>query len=62
MTDTTFRRPIVWKSCARTDVGVVREVNEDAIFENPEIGLWAVAGTPASVHLPFSSETVPFSR
>lgn len=43
MTDTTFRRPIVWKSCARTDVGVVREVNEDAIFEKPEIGLWAVA-------------------
>lgn len=43
MTDTTFRRPIVWKSCARTDVGVVRAVNEDAIFENPEIGLWAVA-------------------
>lgn len=43
MTDTTFRRPIVWKSCARTDVGIVREVNEDAIFDKPEIGLWAVA-------------------
>lgn len=43
MTDTTYRRPIVWTSCARTDVGVVREVNEDAIMEKPDIGLWAVA-------------------
>lgn len=43
MTDTTFRRPIIWKSCAQTDVGVVRKVNEDSIIAKPDIGLWAVA-------------------
>jgi serine/threonine protein phosphatase PrpC len=43
MIDKTFRRPIEWNSAARTDVGVVREVNEDAILAKPEIGLWAVA-------------------
>lgn len=43
MTDTTFRRPIVWQSCARTDVGVVREINEDSILDKPDINLWAVA-------------------
>jgi serine/threonine protein phosphatase PrpC len=43
MIDRTFRRPILWSSSARTDVGVVREVNEDAILSKPEIGLWAVA-------------------
>jgi len=43
MTDKTFRRPILWTSAAKTDVGVVRNANEDAIFEKPEIGLWAVA-------------------
>ena len=43
MTDKTFRRPILWTSAAKTDVGVVRDVNEDAIFQNSDIGLWAVA-------------------
>lgn len=43
MIDKTFRRPIEWNSAARTDVGVVREVNEDAILAKPEISLWAVA-------------------
>ena len=43
MTDKTFRRPILWTSAAKTDVGVVRDVNEDAVFERSEIGLWAVA-------------------
>ncbi|MET0355446.1 MAG: protein phosphatase 2C domain-containing protein [Cellvibrio sp.] len=43
MADKTFRRPILWTSAAKTDVGVVRDANEDAIFEKPEIGLWAVA-------------------
>lgn len=43
MIDITFRRPIIWKSCALTDVGKVRQVNEDAIIAKPEIGLWAVA-------------------
>lgn len=43
MTDHTFRRPIDWRSGARTDVGAVREVNEDALVTRPAIGLWAVA-------------------
>jgi serine/threonine protein phosphatase PrpC len=43
MSDRTFRRPIDWRSGARTDVGTVREINEDALVARPEIGLWAVA-------------------
>lgn len=43
MSDTTYRRPIVWNSCAQTDVGAVRKVNEDSIIAKPDIGLWAVA-------------------
>ncbi|MBL1276985.1 MAG: serine/threonine-protein phosphatase [Ectothiorhodospiraceae bacterium] len=43
MTDTTIRRPVQWYSAAQTDVGMVRKVNEDAIFSKPEINLWAVA-------------------
>lgn len=41
--DRTFRRPIDWRSGACTDVGAVREVNEDALIEREDIGLWAVA-------------------
>lgn len=43
MSDTTIRRPIKWNSSADTNVGMVREVNEDSIMSNPEAGLWAVA-------------------
>lgn len=43
MTDITYRRPIAWDSCALTHVGMVRQVNEDAILAKPDIGLWAVA-------------------
>ena len=32
-----------WSSASRTDVGLVRERNEDAVLEAPERGLWAVA-------------------
>ena len=32
-----------YRSAARTHVGTVRWRNEDAVFERPEIGLWAVA-------------------
>lgn len=32
-----------WTSAARTDVGLVREVNEDACLARPEHGLWVVA-------------------
>jgi len=41
--DITIRRPILWSSAAATDPGAVRAINEDAIFSNPKIGLWAVA-------------------
>jgi serine/threonine protein phosphatase PrpC len=43
MKDITIRRPICWKSVERTDVGMVREINEDSILSLPEIHLWAVA-------------------
>ncbi len=43
MNDITMRRPIKWVSFAETNVGTVREVNEDSILLKPEIGLWAVA-------------------
>lgn len=43
MTDITYRRPIAWNSCALTHEGMVRPVNEDAILNKPDIGLWAVA-------------------
>lgn len=43
LSDRTFRRPIHWFSGARTDVGAVREINEDALILRPRIGLWAVA-------------------
>jgi len=32
-----------WQSRARTDVGCVRTVNEDACLDAPAVGLWAVA-------------------
>ncbi|RLK45985.1 protein phosphatase [Cupriavidus plantarum] len=32
-----------WTSAACTDVGLVRERNEDACFDAPERGIWAVA-------------------
>jgi protein phosphatase len=35
--------PFSWKSSARSDVGVVRDMNEDAFLELTEIGLWVVA-------------------
>jgi len=34
---------INWVSSACTTVGAVREINEDAFLESPELGLWAVA-------------------
>lgn len=36
-------QPFKWVSCARTDVGRVRKVNEDACLERAEEGLWVVA-------------------
>ncbi|RDH83834.1 MAG: serine/threonine-protein phosphatase [endosymbiont of Galathealinum brachiosum] len=43
MSDTTIRRPIRWNSAQDTNVGMVREVNEDSIISLPDIQLWAVA-------------------
>lgn len=34
---------MVWQSAARTHMGSVRKMNEDAIFSNESDGLWAVA-------------------
>jgi len=36
-------KPFTWNSAAATHVGYVRQVNEDALCERPDIGLWAVA-------------------
>jgi serine/threonine protein phosphatase PrpC len=44
--DTTIRqalRRIRWESAGRSHAGMVRTVNEDALLDRPEIGLWAVA-------------------
>jgi serine/threonine protein phosphatase PrpC len=51
MTDKTFRRPVRWSSVGQTDVGCVREINEDAIFEKSEAGLWAVADGMGGHHV-----------
>lgn len=43
MSDTTIRRPVRWLSASATDVGMVRQINEDAVFSKISINLWAVA-------------------
>jgi protein phosphatase len=39
----TFATEFRWTSAARTDTGCVRQVNEDALLDCPERGVWAVA-------------------
>jgi len=43
MSDTTVRRQIRWCSAQETNVGMVREINEDSIISVPATQLWAVA-------------------
>lgn len=43
MNEITIRRPIRWTSAQASDVGTVREVNEDSILSIPNQHLWAVA-------------------
>ncbi|MDH5179572.1 MAG: protein phosphatase 2C domain-containing protein [Gammaproteobacteria bacterium] len=43
MNDITVRRPVYWHSYSESNVGTVREINEDSVMSNPESGLWAVA-------------------
>jgi serine/threonine protein phosphatase PrpC len=38
-----IRSPFTWRSAAMTNQGNVRDHNEDAILDNPEVGLWGVA-------------------
>lgn len=43
MSDITVRRPVKWHSVEETNTGMVREINEDSIMSNADVGLWAVA-------------------
>ncbi|MCP3688639.1 MAG: serine/threonine-protein phosphatase [Gammaproteobacteria bacterium] len=43
MKEITVRRPIAWKSAHDTNVGVVRQHNEDSVLSMPEEQFWAVA-------------------
>ncbi|TQV76421.1 serine/threonine-protein phosphatase [Aliikangiella marina] len=43
MSDSTIRRKVKWESAADTNVGMVRQANEDSILSRPEVNLWAVA-------------------
>jgi len=35
--------PVAFRSAAASDVGLAREINQDAFVERPEVGVWAVA-------------------
>lgn len=36
-------KALAWHSVAKTHVGMVREINEDAVFSKTDFGIWAVA-------------------
>ena len=43
MSDITIRQPVRWLSAQDSNIGMVREINEDSILSLPETQLWAVA-------------------
>jgi serine/threonine protein phosphatase PrpC len=43
MNEITIRRPINWRSAQDRHIGLVRNINEDAILSMPQQLLWAVA-------------------
>ena len=43
MKDITVRRPISWRSAHDTNVGLVRQYNEDSLLSLPDQQIWAVA-------------------
>jgi len=43
MEDAPGAGPVGFRSAAASDVGLAREINEDAFIERPEVGVWAVA-------------------
>lgn len=43
MSEITVRKPVKWHSAEETNVGMVREINEDSIMSNANVGLWVVA-------------------
>ena len=43
MSDSTIRQATRWSSAQDSNVGLVREINEDSILSSPEAQLWAVA-------------------
>jgi serine/threonine protein phosphatase PrpC len=54
-----FYMPYQWVSTSRSDIGAVRKVNEDALIEMPDIGIWLVAdGMGGHQKGDFASQTV----
>lgn len=43
MSDLTIRQPVHWTSAQDSNIGMVREINEDAILSSADKQLWAVA-------------------
>ena len=48
---TAINHKLRYRSAVRTHAGAVRQRNEDAVLERPEIGLWAVADGAGGHHV-----------